>query len=161
MITTSSIIFLSFFFSHWTWWYACHYWQTSHNRTKWHINTISCTEPHSSVQCKVRFQVWNFFSAYWRAWEFPASRGFFSFLPMATWQDGGLCIGNYFIWCAKAHPLYHHVINFNSQRQHFSFVSSCVQRWGGGGRDLLNANSPTGLASIFRQIVRDEWVNDY
>lgn len=159
MITTSSIIFLSFFFSHWTWWYACHYWQTSHNGTKWHINTISCTEPHSSVQCKVRFRVWNFFSAYWRAWEFPASRGFFSFLPMATWQDGGLCIGNYFIWCAKAHPLYHHVINFNSQRQHFSFVSSCVQRW--GGRDLLNANSPTGLASIFRQIVRDEWVNDY
>ena len=132
MITTSSIIFLSFFFSHWTWWYACHYWQTSHNRTKWHINTISCTEPHSSVQCKVRFQVWNFFSAYWRAWEFPASRGFFSFLPMATWQDGGLCTGNYFIWCAKAHPLYHHLINFNSQRQHFSFVSSCVQRWGGG-----------------------------
>ena len=58
----------------------------------------------------------------------PQAAASFLFFP---WQDGGLCIGNYFIWCAKAHPLYHHVINFNSQRQHFSFVSSCVQRWGG------------------------------
>ena len=42
-------------------------------------------------------------------------------------------------------------------------LSQVVCRGGGegGGRDLLNANSPTGLASIFRQIVRDEWVNDY
>ena len=93
----------------------------------------------------------------------PQTEASFLFFPWPR-EDGGLCIGNYFIWCAKAHPLYHHVINFNSQRQHFSFVSSCVQRcWGGGegGRDLLNVNSPTGLASIFRQIVRDEWVNDY
>ena len=126
--------FVLFFFSHWTWWYACHYWQTSHNRTKWHINTISCTEPHSSVQCKVRLQVLNFFSAYWRAWEFPASRGLFSlfsFLPMATWKDGGLCIRNYFMWCPKALPLYHPVINFNSQRQPHNFISTSVQRVGG------------------------------